>query len=343
MDTIWDQIQSQSDYSTRQQEVAAFNNSNRWVKKGIFLMPCKYGMEWAPSGFGAQINVYADGTIQLSHSGCEIGQGINTKAMQVLALELGVDMSLIRVTSTNSQHIPNGSTTGGSVTSELCSQAVIGAARKLNEKLAPLKRLNPGQTWFQLVATATRAQMILESRSSHVSVNQTGQPFQYSAYGAAIAQTRVDILTGEVQVERVDILYDCGISLNPAIDIGQVEGGFVQGMGLYLSEKLIYDANGRLTTNGTWEYKPPSSKDIPIDFRVSLLSDAPNPLGILSSKASGEPPMTLSASVFFAVRQAISVARKAAGLSDPPILLAPATPDAVGVASGLSLTQLTIQ
>ena len=346
MDTIWSQIQSSSDYTQRKQSIVDFNNNNRWVKKGMYLMPCKYGIEWAPSGFGAVIDVCSDGTIQLSHTGCEVGQGINTKVSQVLAYELGCDISLIQVTTTNTQKVPNGTSTGGSITSELCSKAVIGAAKKLNKKLAPFRNLFPGLSWTELIATASDAQLGLQSRYWQLSVDPKDKipgPFQYNAYGAAIAETRVDCLTGEVQVERVDILYDCGTSLNPAIDIGQCEGGFVQGLGLYLTEKLQYDTStGQITTNGTWEYKPPSTKDIPIDFRCSLLSNAPNPAGVLSSKASGEPPMTLSASVYFAVKEAVLEARKAAGLAATPVLPPPATPPVIGVGVGFSVSQLTL-
>uniref|UniRef100_A0A7S4HQQ8 Aldehyde oxidase/xanthine dehydrogenase second molybdopterin binding domain-containing protein n=1 Tax=Vannella robusta TaxID=1487602 RepID=A0A7S4HQQ8_9EUKA len=342
MDTIWNQIQQTANYAQRRSAIADFNQSNRWVKKGMYLMPCKYGIEWGGTGFGALINVCSDGTVQLSHTGCEVGQGINTKVSQVLAMELGCDISLITVTSTNSQKVPHGVSTGGSITSELCSKAVIGAARKLNAKLQPIKNLFPDYTWTELIKVASDAQLGLQSRYWQLSVNRTTDPFQYNAYGAAIAETRVDILTGEVQVQRVDVLYDCGTSLNPAIDIGQVEGGFVQGMGLYMTEKLKYDESGNITTNGTWEYKPPSTKDIPIDFRVTLLSDAPNPAGVLSSKASGEPPMTLSASVYFAVKEAVQEARKSAGLSNSMVLPPPVSPNVVGVGAGTSIPLLTL-
>jgi len=343
MNTIWSQLQQSANYAQRRTEMNSFNAANRWVKKGMYLMPCKYGIEWNFAGFGAVLQICSDGTVQLTTTGCEVGQGLTTKVSQVLAMELGCDISLITVTSTNSQKVAHGSSTGGSITSELCSKAVIGAATKMNKKLAPFKNLFPHNSWTEIIDLASTAGLGLQTRFWQETLGkQITGPFQYQAYGAAIAETRVDILTGEVQVQRVDILYDCGTSLNPAIDIGQVEGGFVQGLGLYLSEKLEYAASGQITTNGTWEYKPPSSKDIPIDFRVSLLSDAPNPNGVLSSKASGEPPMTLSASVYFAVKEAVMEARKAAGLGLSSVLPAPATPNIVGVATGVTISQLSL-
>ena len=156
-------------------------------------MPMKYGIEWAPSGYGATINVCGDGTVQVTHSGCEVGQGINTKVAQVLAYELGIDIDLITVTSTNSQKLPNGSTTGGSITSELCSKAVIGAAKKLNKKLQPIKNLFPHLGWTDLTTAATSAGLELQTRFWNLSVSATySGPFRYSSYGAAIAETRID-------------------------------------------------------------------------------------------------------------------------------------------------------
>jgi len=341
---IWQQIQETADYQARKAAVSAYNNANRWTKKGISIVTCKYGIEWTLQGFGAVINCYPDGTVELTHSGCEVGQGINTKVSQVLAYELGCPLNLITVTSTNTQKIPNGSTTGGSITSELCSNAVIEAAQKLNQTLRPFKILLKNASWTEIIALASSAGIDLQARAWNLQpAPADGGPFQYCCYGAAIAETRVDALTGEVQIERVDILYDSGTSLNPALDIGQVEGGFVQGIGQYVTERLLYDSQtGKLTSNGTWEYKPPSTKDIPIVMNSALLSNAPNPSGILSSKASGEPPMTLSCGVFFAIRDAVNAARVAAGLSDKLDFQAPATVDVVQTACGVTSSQLTL-
>merc|ERR1712232_540833 len=198
MDTIWSQLEQTSDYTQRKSAIDDFNQNNRWVKKGMYIMPCKYGIEWAPSGFGAVIDVCSDGTVQLSHTGCEVGQGINTKVSQVLAMELGCDISLITVTSTNTQKVPHGSSTGGSITSELCSKALIGAARKLNAELQPIKNLFPHLGWVKIINLAATAQLGLQSRYWQLSTSITADgPFQYNAYGAAVTETRVDILTGE--------------------------------------------------------------------------------------------------------------------------------------------------
>ena len=342
LNTIWDQLQQSSDYQARKQLVAQYNSVNRWTKKGIYITPCKYGIAYGASVYGVLLDVFNDGTIQLSHGGCEVGQGINTKVTQVLALELGCDYNLITVTTTNTQKSPNSASTGGSITSELCSQTVIDAAAIINAQIQPVKAQYPNATWKELVLLARASGATLQASAYYKPPAPSSGPFAYNSYGAAVTETRIDTLTGEVQIERVDIIFDCGTSLNPAIDIGQVEGGFVQGIGQYVTERLLYDSLGRLTTNGTWEYKPPSSKDIPIDFRVTLLADAPNPNGVLSSKASGEPPMTLACCAYFAIKQAIAMARSDSQITTPLVLTAPITPDVIANACQVTASQFTI-
>ena len=192
--------------------------------------------------------------------------------------------------------------------------AVLSACEQMNAKLAPFRQ--PNQTWQQLVVAAIAGGADLTTRGwAHPGPSPTG-PEQYQSYGVAVAETQVDILTGEIQVPRVDILFDLGVSMNPFIDIGQVEGAFMQGLGLHLFEQILYDDTtnpGALISNGTWEYKPPSHKDIPVDLRVSLLKNAPNPYGVLRSKAIGEPPLSLGCTPFFAARHAIAAALADAG------------------------------
>ena len=303
----------------------------------------KYGIEWFPSFFGATIDIFNDGTIQCFHSGIEVGQGINTKVAQVLSYQLQCDMKDIHVTATSTQLIPNGSSTGGSITSELCSKAVIGAADLINDRLKLFRDEMKDATWKEIIAAAADAGTNLQASywNKGAPTAENG-PFQYNSQGAAIAEIQLDVLTGSVQILQVDILYDCGTSLNPAIDIGQVEGGFVQGIGLYLTELLQFNSDGKLTTNGTWEYKPPSSKDIPINFNVALLPNAPNPRGVLSSKASGEPPMTLACSAFFAVKHAIDAARSDAQAPFLPHINPPATVFVNQQSCAVSPSQFTI-
>ncbi|KAG1648953.1 Xanthine dehydrogenase [Nymphon striatum] len=214
--------------------------------------------------FNATISIYTtDGTVSISHGGIEMGQGINTKAAQVCAYELGIPLSMVRVKETNSLISPNQTLTGGSIGSDLVAFDIPGG---------------------------------------------------YDIYGMTAAEIELDVLTGIVQIPKVDMLYDCGDSMSPAIDIGQIEGAFVMGIGLMMSEQMKYDPkNGELLTKNTWEYKPPTTKDIPIQFNITLLKNTPNPLGVLGSKATGEPPLCMSSSVLFAIRDAIQSAREDAG------------------------------
>lgn len=307
---VWSQIQQTSDYASRLQAVQQFNQQNRWRKRGISLVPIKYGIEWIGGTYSVSVNVYPDGTILISHGGTEVGQGINTKIAQVLAYELGVDISLITVGSNDTQKAANSLCTGGSITSELCAKGVIDCAAQLKKRLEPLKAVVADKTWTGVVAVAAASGVDLQAHAWTYPIPPiTGGGFQYNTYGTSVAEVELDVLTGEIQIVRCDILYDCGQSLNPAIDIGQAVGGFLTGVGYFLTEELVYDKTGKLTSNGTWEYKPPSVKDIPIDLRIDLLKNASCPLGVLGSKASGEPPLCLSVSIYFAATYAIYAAR----------------------------------
>ncbi|KJE95964.1 XDH protein [Capsaspora owczarzaki ATCC 30864] len=300
--TVWSSLIASSDYDNRAAAVASFNAANRWVKRGITLMPLKYGISWNSYGCGATVNVYADGTIAVTHSGIEVGQGINTKIAQIAAYTLGVDMSMISVPQA----------TGGSITSELNGQAVVLACQTLLARMAPVRQQMGNPTWTQLVTQCNTQGVELATRGWLFPTTQ--YTFQYFSFGAVCAEVQVDVLTGDTQILRCDILLDCGVSLNPLVDLGQCQGGFVMGLGYFMTEKAIYDTtSGALLTNGTWEYHVPHSKDIPIDFRASLLPSAPNPLGILRSKASGEPPSCMSCSVLFAMKEAIIAARQEIG------------------------------
>lgn len=221
--------------------------------------------------------------------------------------------------------------------------AVLSACEQMNTKLAPFRK--PNQTWQQLIGAAAAAGVDLTARGwAHPGASPTG-PEQYQSYGVCIAETQVDVLTGEVQIPRVDILFDLGVSMNPFIDIGQVEGAFMQGLGLHMFEQVLYDTDtnvGALLSNGTWEYKPPSHKDIPIDLRVSLLKNAPNPYGVLRSKAIGEPPLSLGCTVFFSARQAIAAALAAAGNTSYFALDSPGTCETLQLAAAPVASQFVL-
>jgi len=339
--TIWDQLKKSCDYDNRLNQVQQFNANNRWNKKGISLVPVKFGVYWSAIQMGALINVYTDGTVSVSHSGTEIGQGINTKVAQTTAMMLGIDLSQISILDSGTLTVPNAQATGGSVTSELCSQAVMSACQTINQRLAPYR--TSGATWQQAVSAAISAGVDLQAKGWVNPGNSDLGPQQYSSYGATCLESQIDVLTGEIQILRTDILFDCGVSMNPAIDIGQVEGAFVQGLGYYLTETIDYDKDGVLTTNGTWEYKPPSAYDIPIDFRVALLKNSSNPFGVLNSKAVGEPPLCMSCSVVFAAQHAIYAARSDIGNTNSFTLDAPATVEQIQQNCLVDISQFSLQ
>jgi xanthine dehydrogenase/oxidase len=278
--------------------VQAFNASSRWLKKGIALTPVKYGFQLPGQQQSAMIQIFApDGTIVLSHSGAEIGQGLTTKVLQCVAYSLGVDLSMIVNRPSSTDKIPNWTMTGGSSTSEAVCQAAMDACAKLNTILD--KYRGNGKSWADVVNAAVAGDESLTA-TCIFSPKADPYPFTYYVWCAACTEVQVDVLSGDTNVLRTDIVYDCGQSLNPIVDIGQIEGAFVQGIGFFLTEETIFDPNtGRVVNNGTWDYKPPASQDIPIDLRVTLLPNLPNSAGILRSKGSGEPPYILAASVKF--------------------------------------------
>ncbi|KAJ1392775.1 molybdopterin binding aldehyde oxidase/xanthine dehydrogenase, partial [Ochromonadaceae sp. CCMP2298] len=271
-----------------------------------------YGMGWAGYNAGATIGINAaDGSITLHHNGSEIGQGINTKAAQAAAYALGVDISLICVGAADTSRVVNGGATGGSGTSEVVVQACINACQKINDRLAPYRTYRTlGRGGAQSTSDWVA---LLSSLPSDVSLNAEGwfsptqegggQPFQYFVYAACVTEIELDVLSGEVHVLASEIVYDCGQSLNPAIDCGQIEGALVMGLGYFLTEK------GQLLTSGTWEYKPPLAQEVPALLTLTLLKNVYNKEGILGSKAVGEPPYIVANSVYFAVKDAVLSAR----------------------------------
>ncbi|KAL3841842.1 hypothetical protein ACJMK2_019941 [Sinanodonta woodiana] len=340
--TIVNNLRDSADVQTRQQEIQVFNQANRWKKKGLSIVPMKFGISWIGANYGVNVSVYAgDGTVAITHSGIEMGQGLNTKVAQVCAYEFGIPISMINVKASNSNIGANSVTTGGSITSENCCQGVVNCCQDLLQRMAPVKAKIPDPTWLKVVQECAVEGIDLVARSW---VNPTGKDiFQYYSYGATCSEVEVDVLTGEHQISRVDIIYDCGESMNPAVDIGQVEGSFVMGIGYWMTEKLKYDPQtGQLLTNSTWEYKPPLGKDIPVDFRVNLLKNAPNPLGVLRSKAVGEPPMCMSCSVLFAAKHAVESARQEIGQLDYFRLDGPATTEYLQYACLVDPSQLVI-
>jgi len=316
MDVIWSQLKTSSDYQERYSAVYNYNLANTWKKKGISIVPCRWAAEWIPGFYqSALINIYGDGTVTVHHSGIEIGQGIDTKVAQAVAYKLGIPMDLITIIGASTTTTPNSGPTGGSVTSGLCCYAATQACDEINKRLAPLKSLlSPPKssrslapqaealTWQQLVAKAIGAGINLQAQGLWIPTQQLSPNTAYNSYSAVVQEVVLDVLTGEIALTRSDILFDAGISLNPCVDIGQLEGGFVMGLGLNLTEEVTYDANGKLYNNNTWEYKPLTALDIPIDFRVSLLTNSSNPFDFMNSKVTAEPPVALSCAGTFAVQ-----------------------------------------
>jgi xanthine dehydrogenase large subunit len=353
---IFDRLERTSDYRRRRCEIGRWNSEQPVIKRGLALTPVKFGISFTSTMFnqaGALLQVYTDGTVLLNHGGTEMGQGLHVKVAQVVATELGLPLSAIRITATDTSKVPNTSATAASAGSDLNGKAAQAAAITLRERLAAVAGqkygVDPKSVLFadgHVQAGAEQLPFAALARSAHearVSLSATGyyrtpkihwdreakrgRPFYYFAFGAAVAEVAVDTFTGETQLLQVDILHDVGSSLNPAIDLGQIEGGFLQGVGWLTSEELYWDGAGQLGTHAPSTYKIPTARDWPATTRVEMLSAAPNTEdAIFRSKAVGEPPLMLAISVFHAIRDACASCGPAGCL---PQLTAPATPEAV--------------
>ncbi|MEC5159426.1 MULTISPECIES: xanthine dehydrogenase molybdopterin binding subunit [unclassified Janthinobacterium] len=349
------ELEESSQYRARREAVEAFNATSPVLKKGLALTPHKFGIAFNVTHLnqaGALVHVYVDGSVLVNHGGTEMGQGINTKVMQVVAHELGVALHSVRVTATDTSKVANTSATAASTGADLNGKAAQDAARQIRERLAAFAATTYGGaagdvvftdqrvevngvtvTFADLVGKAYLARVQLWSDGFYATPNlhwdrdtMTGNPFSYFAYGAAVSEVIVDTLTGEWRLLRADALYDAGNSLNPAIDVGQVEGAFIQGMGWLTTEELWWNKAGKLMTHAPSTYKIPAISDCPEDFRVKLFKNRNVADSIHRSKAVGEPPLLLPFSVFFAIRDA--VASVAGGKVNPP-LQAPATSEAI--------------
>ncbi|XP_071634820.1 uncharacterized protein [Temnothorax longispinosus] len=309
-------LSKSADYEMRKRAVETFNNENRWKKKGIALVPMKYPFGYFGQ-FNAMVSVCArDGTVCVTHGGIECGQGINTKVAQVAAYTFGIDLSLVTVKPTNNIITPNNTVTGGSITSEASAYATIQACKQILKRLEPIKKDMKNPSWQELVFTAYLKDVDLCARHMYAPTqDDTLKP--YPIYGVTIAEVEIDLLTGQHIIRRVDLMEDAGISLNPEVDVGQVEGAFVMGIGYWTSEDLVYDPKtGVLTNDRTWNYKPPGVKDIPEDFRITLLKNSVNTFGVLRSKATGEPPLCMSYVIPIAICNALNSARAEVGNTD---------------------------
>ena len=350
------QLEASSDYRARREAVAAFNATSPVLKRGIALAPLKFGISFNVKHFnqaGALVHVYNDGSILVNHGGTEMGQGLNTKVAQVVAHELGVGFERVRVTATDTTKVANTSATAASTGADLNGKAAQDAARQIRERLAACAAARHGGEaaavrfandkvevngrslgFDTVVAEAYLDRVQLWSDGFYATPGLSwdkdrmhGRPFYYYAYGAAVSEVVVDTLTGEWKLLRADILHDAGKSLNPAVDIGQVEGAFIQGMGWLTTEELVWHPqSGKLTTHAPSTYKIPTANDCPPVFNVRLFEGPNFEDSIHRSKAVGEPPLLLPFSVFFAIRDAVSAA---GGHRTCPPLRAPATSESI--------------
>ncbi len=353
------ELEASSDYRARRRDIIEFNAMGGILRRGLALTPLQFGISFTVPHMNqasALVNVYQDGSVLLNHGGTEMGQGLFVKVAQIVAEEFGIPLDMVRPTATSTAMIPNASPTAASAGSDLNGMAARMASAEIKRRMAGIAAAHWGVapdelTWSQGQVSAggnksmTFGDLALMSRKSRVQLSATGyyktpditwdrdkrsgRPFYYFAYGAACAEVLIDTLTGETKVVRVDILHDVGASLNPAIDIGQIEGGFVQGMGWLTTEELVWDAKGRLATHAPSTYKIPVASDVPADFRVALTNRPARVETVYRSKGVGEPPLMLATSVFSAISDALS--SLAPGRQVP--LDAPATPERVLMAA----------
>jgi xanthine dehydrogenase large subunit len=356
LEAILGELAQRAGYRERRRAIAAFNAESPVLKKGLALTPVKFGISFTATWYnqaGALLYVYRDGSVLLAHGGVEMGQGLFVKVAQVVAHELALDLDRIRLATTDTGKVPNTSATAASSGSDLNGMAAQAAARTLKERLTAFAverwsvpaeqivwlpgRLRVGNQeipWEDLVAEAYRARVQLWAsgfyRTPEIHWDRKagrGRPFYYFACGAACAEVTVDTLTGTHRIDRVDVLHDCGRSLNPAVDLGQIEGGLVQGIGWLTSEELVWDERGRLRTHGPSTYKIPTAGDRPRIVNIALFEGAPNRKPTIHrSRAVGEPPLMLATAVLHAIADAVA---SLAGHRVCPRLDPPATPEAV--------------
>jgi len=354
------ELEARADYRARRAALRAQNATSPIIKRGIALTPVKFGISFNATHLnqaGALINVYSDGSVIVNHGGTEMGQGLFTKVAQVVAEELGIDVKRIRMSATDTAKVPNTSATAASSGTDLNGMAAKDACRKLRKRLADfvaskwdvhpqsVRFANDGveaevngatkrwafddlvhDAWFARISLS--AQGFYKTPKIHWNRETfKGRPFYYFAYGAACAEVAIDTLTGEMKVERVDLLHDVGSSINPVLDKGQVEGAFIQGMGWLTGEELVWNGKGVLSTHAPSTYKIPTAADVPETFNVWLVENSPNREDtIYRSKAVGEPPFMLAFAVHHAIADAV---RAVNNYRDAVDLAAPATSEAI--------------
>jgi len=353
---IVEDLEQSSDYQKRRQAILAFNREHTILKKGIALTPVKFGISFTATWHnqaGALVHVYRDGSIHLSHGGTEMGQGLHTKVAQVVAEAFGVTLDHVKINASNTGKVPNTSATAASSGTDLNGMAALNAAEQIKARMhahaARIYEVEPADVhWefggiragkqfvpFEELATSCWMNRVQLSASGFYATPKIhwdraagrGHPFYYFAYGAAVAEVTIDTLTGEYQFDRADVLEDVGRSLNPAIDLGQVEGGYIQGVGWLTTEELVWDEKGQLRTHAPSTYKIPLASDVPREFNARLAEWSVNKEPAIGrSKAVGEPPLVLGYSVVEALSMAVA---SVADYKIHPNLDMPVTPERV--------------
>jgi xanthine dehydrogenase large subunit len=354
-DKVITQVATEAKYRERRDSVNAFNKVNKRRKRGLALVPLKFGISFTATMLnqgGALLNIYMDGSVSVNHGGTEMGQGLNTKMAQVCADGLGIDLSYVRVTGTDTQKVPNASATSASSGADINGAAIMNATAQMRARLAPVAANMLGckdtdvnfannmahgggksvewtavakQAWMDRVGLSV-AGFYMTPEIKYDFATLTGHAFYYYCYGASVSEVEIDTRTGEWWLKAVDIVHDAGKSINPAIDKGQIEGGYVQGMGWLTMEECVWDKKGKFLTHGPSTYKIPVAGDIPEHFNVTLFDGSnlkPTPF---NSKAVGEPPLMLALSTFFALRDAVSAS---ADHQTVVHMSAPATPEKI--------------
>ena len=354
---IFDKLVKKSNYKKRYSKIKKFNSKNKYKKKGIAITPVKFGISFTTihlNQAGALVHIYTDGSIHLNHGGIEMGQGTHTKIAQIVANSLGIPYEKIQISTTNTSKVPNTSASAASSTTDLNGAAALNAVSKIKFNLEKFIK-SKYKIFYNKEPIYKDGYIIFGNRSfkfnkiiqeaylNRISLSSTGfystpkikfnkerfigRPFLYFCYGAAVTEVTIDTLTGENIIDRVDILHDAGNAINPALELGQIEGGFIQGQGWLTIEEVNWKPNGQITTFSPSTYKIPSVSDIPRKFNVEIYKDGKNMEKVINkAKTTGEPPLMLAMSVFYAIKDAIASAGK---YKAAPILDAPATPEKI--------------
>ena len=353
---VFNKLVKKSNYKKRYLKIKKFNSNNKYLKKGIAITPVKFGISFTTihlNQAGALVHIYTDGSVHVNHGGIEMGQGTNTKIAQLVANELGLPFEKIKISSTNTSKVPNTSASAASSTTDLNGAAALDAVSKIKQNLEKfinkkysiknvkiiyekglIKFKNKLFKFDSIIKDAYLNRISLSSSGFYstpkINFNKKtflGRPFLYFCYGAAVTEVTVDTLTGENVIERVDILHDAGKAINPALELGQIEGGFVQGQGWLTMEEVNWNPNGKITTVSPSTYKIPAVSDMPKKFNVEIFQKGKNKENVVNkAKTTGEPPLMLAMSVFYAIKDAVASVGKYKKI---PMLDAPATPEKI--------------